>query len=132
MERLERDTLLAHYNSESLASGEDNDCAVRALAAVSGVSYSVVNKWLIDGGYRRPKGRTFNFPYFDFLEAQGIPARIAYAEAKTIRSFQKLRLKGKYLVRVKGHILAVIDGEAIDWADQSLRRITAIIKVYDK
>lgn len=124
-------TLWTQYKETSDSFSEANDCAVRALAAVTGKPYSEVNQWLIAGGYRQPRTGTSKNPYQKYLEHCGIASRVVRVPAKTIRSFQQRRYQGKFLVRVRGHILAVIDGQAIDWADMRLHRIKEVIQVAD-
>lgn len=126
------DKLRTKLSKEATKAGEDNDCAVRALAAVTGVSYNKVNKWLISNKFRKPRGGTSRQPYIKFLREHGFTnSRSIGVSDKTIRSFQQQAYKGKFLVLVRGHILAVIDGFAIDWADMRLHRIKGVIQVQE-
>lgn len=95
---------------------ERADCAVRAVTALTGRPRATVYDHFIRGG-RRP-GR---------CSEDGLPEKVIRqlgfllepweVKAKTIRTLEReLPSKGKFLIEVRGHMLAVVDGQTLDWS----------------
>jgi len=118
---------------------ENNDCAVKAVAAAAGVSYEAAHKALAKQGRRCGRGTS---PFMTFAALHGFgkttemhPGRsFAPRGRKTFTVSMLARMgsqfEGTWLARVKGHIFAVIDGEIIDWiGEDSRRQIHTMVKV---
>lgn len=118
--------------AEANKCGEKNDCAVRAVALAAGVKYKeALARFSLFG--RAPKSGT---PYsitrrvcnsFGLLLTE-LP--LNHFQARTIRTLGRvLPHKGTYLVRTNQHILTCKDGEVLDHAAGSCRRIKQILRV---
>lgn len=119
-EKIERD---------SLSLNEDKDCAVRAVTVVSNLPYTYVHKVFEQCGRKHRDGTYFETT-LKVLQKLNICIETAKTEAKTIRSLKhELPEKGRFLVRVRGHILAAVDGEIIDWTEGRLHRIKEFYQV---
>ena len=118
--------------------GEDNDCAVRAVAILLGSSYKRAHALLQKFGRRNKKGTNFHNITRPALESQGfkvvaISDRDPLNKAKTIRTVERLlkfRRRERFLIRTSGHILAARDGKVHDWTKGRCHRIVAIHKVF--
>jgi len=116
---------------DSLGLNEDKDCAVRAVAIVSGETYRSVHAAFARAG-RRPRKATSFFITCSALVRLGLKIENVRAQfkAKTIVTLgRELPKKGSFLIRVKQHILAAVDGEILDWTDGRRHRITEIWEV---
>lgn len=119
---------------------EHNDCAVVALMQVTGKSYKEVHSALAEAG-RKPRKGTYRHEEVKALKKLGFVMVRVYTEdilskypaphcnvLKNVTTHHPRRFPGafdadkKYLMRVKGHILAIVDGEVKDWSiNRSLR-----------
>jgi hypothetical protein len=91
---------------------EKNDCTVRAIAATAGMTYLQAHELLKHFG-RRDK-RKFKFVNWicSVRNINGhvpVPVTVSIG-AKTTGTFLKMKLSGRFIVRTKGHVFAVIDG----------------------
>lgn len=92
--------------------GDDNDCAVIALAMATGVSHRKALLALEKAGRRFGKG-TFRWETYTALHRLGfinadVTAR--YPKAKTpITLLRELPRRGTFLVHTRGHVFCVID-----------------------
>jgi hypothetical protein len=102
---------------ESKAMGEINDCAVIAVAVATNNSYKKVHSMLAKLG--REKGQPTPDSTSDYAMAKlgYAVANITHTiKAKTVKSACKELQNGTYLVTIKGHIFAVVNGSIKDWA----------------
>lgn len=120
---MDTEALKREITAISAGNNESNDCVVRALTAATGYDYDYINNWMISRKYRRPRRPTAYRAEDKFLAEHNISYTEIQLPAKTIKSFQRLGLSGKYLIKVRRHILTVIDGKAIDWADMRKHRL---------
>jgi len=113
------------------AFGEYKDCAVRAVTVVSGFPYEHVHKTFTRCG-RFPKcGTPLHVTRLALkslqLQTEDVTDQF---NARTVRTLEReLPKKGRFLVRVNGHLLAAKDGKIIDWTKGRLHRIIKIEKV---
>jgi hypothetical protein len=108
---------------------EKKDCSVRAITAVSNLPYEYVHEVFAKCGRIHGRGTSMRI-IENVLFKLNIWTEKIKTSAKTIRSLKKtLPKKGRFLVHVSGHMLAVVDGEVIDWTKERLHRITAIYEV---
>lgn len=133
-------------NTLSAANGETNDCAVKAVALVTGKLYDEAHRALAAKGRVARKG-TYRHQQFDVIREFGktltridpreiikqypSPHRDVLKSVTTHhpRRFNKVWPKGTYLLFSVGHVSAVIDGVLHDWAVNSARRVTEIYEV---
>lgn len=108
---------------ESDKFGETNDCAVRAVAAVTNTPYDLTWKAFMHLGRKSRKGTPFHIT-LRVLKSLGVLAELKPKPAKTVRTLKRvLPKKGRFLVRTAGHILPCVNGEVIDWTDGRLNRV---------
>lgn len=132
--------------SEGLRDAETNDCSVIALMKVTGVSYEVAHTALAAAGRKNRRGA---------FTAQTVKAAVAlgfkvtphqpsefisrypgvHSSLRTITShhphrFNKVWADGKnYLMTVRGHVFATINGTVEDWAKQRCKRVVSIYEI---
>ncbi len=114
---------------DSSSLNEHRDCAVRAVTAISNLPYSCVHKVFVECGRRRRGGTSFRITRH-VLQKLNIWIDRVEIEAKTVSSLKaKLPKKGRFLIRTRGHILAAVNGEILDWTAGRRHRIKEIYKV---
>ena len=103
---------------------EDNDCTVWAIATASGMPYSAAHRLLQQHG--RIDGN--RFPTGQFLALMGnrlcnyTVRSIAVPFVATLNQVAKTYPHGRYIVRTKRHVLALIDGVVHDTAPCGARK----------
>lgn len=103
---------LLRWNSGRPA-GEENDCSVRALSNVSALSYEEAHALIGERcGRKRGKGPEA-YAYRDLLDSMA--TRLPYDSlVRTLAAFIKAHPRGVFLVWIRGHALALIDGAIVD------------------
>lgn len=99
-----------------------NDCSVRAIALATNRSWNLTYKELSD--YARKEGITFS--EVEFINEYLSRRYPRYCEKErdkvvTVGDFSDLKLKGRWLCTMGGHITCVIDGVIYDTFDPSER-----------
>lgn len=98
---------------------EHNDCTVRAIKNATGVPYRDAHSWAEKRGRKNGKGVYFGTWMQDVATLKEIVYgyRISCVlnpkyrnEMQTLNQCMHLMRKGRYIVLVKGHTFAVIDG----------------------
>jgi hypothetical protein len=114
---------------------ETKDCAVKAVAAATDTPYVVVRKMMQREGRRPSKPTRFDIIYktIDMLGCKRNNVTNQYY-AKTIRTLEREMkdVKGSYMVYTRGHVLAIVDGEVLDWTKGRCHRIIKIEKIEEK
>lgn len=131
------------------AHNESNDCAVVAIAAVTGAPYATVLKMLTAAG-RKPRKGTFTFMTRAVIEQLGFVMEEVpmssfierYPKAHQVLRcvtthhpdrFRKIWADGcNYLFRTPRHILAVMNGRNVDWSRGKALRVRCVYRVYKK
>lgn len=91
---------------------EDNDCTVRAISIAASIPYSTVHAVIAAAGRREGH----SFPFVSWMCGQrklgsyGIRPCKEWIGAKTINQLVAKNLPGRYIVRIRGHVFAMIDG----------------------
>ena len=129
-----------------------NYCTVTALSATLGISFDKAYDYARDNWSReRGRGVATSIMLRSFPQAVGtdytkkvLSQEISRVKAEqdykqpdgsiktrdmTLSTFTKKFNKGRYYVLVKGHALAVIDGEIVDHTDKPKRRIRYAWKI---
>ena len=117
----------------ALELGETNDCGVRALALVCGIPYQTARLALRTHG-RKPCDGVYTFQLDKALTefCKPKPRRFVYqsnGRQYTPISIAKAYPKGRFLLYSSGHVMAMVDGKILDWADGRRLRIKAIQEV---
>lgn len=123
-------------------SGEKNDCVVRAIANCTGKHYDEVHNLVAKHGRKEGKGTYWNTTLAVMQELGfrcmvfgntncanffsrnlGVVKQKSLTLAKAVKQFDK----GKHVVFVPGHAIAMQDGELIDACYNSTRKQVAVI-----
>lgn len=108
---------------------ERADCAVRAVAAVTGRPYRTVHDRFIRGG-RKPGCRSANGLAEKVTIQLGFVLEPWEVTSRTIRTLEReLPSKGSFLISVRGHLLAVVDGETRDWSSGRCKHILEVWRI---
>lgn len=116
----------AKLQEDSKSIGEKNDCAVKAVSVVAGISYKQAHSLLEQEGRKFGKG-TSNNHTSTVLKKLGfnlIPFKSPY---KGLRSFKRNVWTNKAMliwVSSGRHIVGVNDGKICDWTDNRCHRIS--------
>jgi hypothetical protein len=115
----------------SKAHGEHNDCTVMALTAATGCSYDDCHAALQQAGRKNRRG--CQFPTIGKRAAKSLGflmEELDYRDysAKTMITAERDRrlATGKYVIRVRGHVAALVDGKVVDWSAGRRHRINNI------
>lgn len=106
--------MFIYYNNNPLGR-EVNDCSVRAIALATEQSWDDTYKKLSD--FAQKDGITFSeIEFIDDYLAQRYPRFCQNEKNKviTVKDFTDLKLPGRWLVTMSGHITAIIDGICYD------------------
>lgn len=128
-----------HFNYQFLREcgdemGEKRDCAVIALAVVTGRPYSEIHYELKKLG-RRSRCGTHRHLQTKVLDLYGLKAEdiSGFYEGSSVRSVApRLPSQGKFLVYSHKHVSAVRDGIVEDWAVDRKRYTQGIFRVVAK
>ena len=128
-------------SNETARMGETNDCSVKAVAVVTGLSYAEAHALCRQFGRRNRKGM-FPIQYHAAIKSLGFTIEKLIAgnangstshrlmKCKTIVTLgRNLPKRGVFLVRVRGHVLAARAGKIHDWTEGRRHRIEAIYRV---
>ena len=104
--------------------GEHNDCAVKAVAIACDVSYRVAQRALQLQGRQKGSG-TYRAQTYAAIQLLGFKFESVQINASTVASLPRDRAvsQGYYLVHVRAHVLAVVNGTVQDWTDGRRHRI---------
>ena len=105
-----------------------NDCTVRAISLATGKSWNETYKELSD--FARHQGITFSEVEFinEYL-AERYERFCPENEIVKLQDFLDLKLPGRWLITMSGHITCVIDGVCYDTFDPSNRYIWCIYEI---
>lgn len=122
---------MEYYQADRLRHDEYNDCAVKAIACVTGVSYDMAHEALKQLGRRNRRGAylkemlprlstefDFSFRLLSFMQKTTV-SRVADC----------LPTKGRFLVFVRGHVLPLVDGKVWDWTEGRRHVVRSIVEV---
>ena len=104
-------TSTQYSNPDPWQIGERLDCAVRAIAIAMDIPYAKVHALLQAHG-RKPKHRTAVFVVSNVVTEHCPTAERRYHRPfkLTVANFAKLNAKGSYVVFIRGHFFALVDG----------------------
>jgi hypothetical protein len=154
MPRIKRIGMTDEYNAlvgKTFEHGETNDCAIKAICLVTGADYRTVREMLAERGRRARKG-TYTADSLAVIRDLGFePWQLSYLEMREIvsrypgchknlrhitthhpRRFAQVWPKGRFLIQVRGHICAVIEGQLHDWSANKALRVISMWRVIRK
>lgn len=122
------------YLAAAADHNETNDCAVRAVAAVTGVDYSVAHATLAEHGRKSRRGTppAVIEAAMAVLLPKGkklVKVDASQLDVVTIQQLNKVLAETNHapmLVFVRKHVAGVIDGQCHDWATERLKRVKQI------
>lgn len=105
----------------SAAHNEHNDCTVKALSAATGIDYADCHKAMAKAGRKNRRGCHFHITGRDAAKALGFKMETvpdSKYSAKTMITAERDRAlkSGRYVLRVRGHVAALVDGKIVDWS----------------
>ena len=120
---------------------ENNDCAVRAIAFATGVSYSKAHDLFTAAGRKHGKGSSLEM--IDRVAANFMSARTNLGRyhttptgqrrlgwCPTLATFLKEHPTGKYVVIIRRHAVAIINGKCYDsFVNSGSKPVSAFYKV---
>jgi len=113
--------------NEAKSIGENNDCGVKALAVVTGLSYSECHAKLEHHGRKHGKG-TYLSSMFGALRELGFSWVKTSCDHRGMRSLSRnLPKDGNFLIHATRHFAGASGGKIHDWSEN---RCLRIIKVY--
>lgn len=134
-----------HERSKRL--NEENDCSVKAVAIVCGVTYDVAHEALEYAGRKHRKGAFINEILYaigkigkkSYLDLDFIDSRLEILcsrnyvvkklTTRQLTMFPDLIGEGTWLIYTNGHVLAVKDGQVHCWGGKSALHIKLAYKV---
>lgn len=116
-----------YYNANPLGRNV-NDCTVRAISLATERTWDETYQRLAD--YGRLAGITFSEVEFinDYL-ADRYDRYCPERGVETVKDFVNLKLPGRWLITIRGHITCVVDGVLYDTFDCSENYIWCIYRV---
>lgn len=125
---------------------ESKDCTVRALANAAGMPYKLAHKIMEKQGRQPNRGLYFE-PLHQAYIRMGFKLMGVYGrtngsryiagslnvEPKQGTTLGKILMElqsGRYIVKIRGHVLAVVDGKILDYGNNSAgSRVAAVYKL---
>jgi hypothetical protein len=107
---------------------DNNFCTVVALAVTCGQAFGKAYHTMKRLGRQDGKG---SWAVLDGVKTLGYTAeRVEGLYGKQVKSLNKLLPRtGMYMVFVRGHVLAVRNGEVVDWTEGRAHRIIRVYKI---
>jgi hypothetical protein len=126
---------IKNYNSSKIATSENNDCVVRALAAACDWDYDKSHRFVAKEFGRQPKKGTPKFITTInswVLEGRKLGRKkikpIDIKEIKTVGQLVKWYDKGTYLVVISRHAFTIKDGEVVAGNREDSQRMRCQLK----
>ena len=123
--------------SQAMSTGDKGFCVPLAYSAVTNLDFHEVNSKMLTLGVRKKGQGTYQRDWEPFgrnvlqLDMEDITTELR-AKAKTVRTAARVLRKGKFLIKVRGHLLAIVDGEVMDWTAGRQHRIQQAWRVTTK
>lgn len=119
--------------NESIRMREHNDCAVIAVSIAARVPYKRAHAALRDAG-RRDRAGTYWYQSEKALRALGCTLEVIEPRKRdggqyTMKTIGGAYKRGYYMIRVRGHVAAMVNGEVLDWSEGRRHRVNQIVRV---
>jgi len=112
--------------------GESGDCTVKAVAVACQVCYEEAHEYLRSLGRKWGRGHHWaanGIGYTERLDKLGIEGEEIEVKSKTVKTLARELTEGHYMVKVKGHVLAIVDGKVEDWTAGRQHRVLKVMKI---
>ena len=116
--------------------GERNDCTVKAIAAACETSYGKAHRTLAKLGRQRGRGASITQINLAVNALTGSDGRTGETRkgpdiGLTLNRFRKAHPTGSYIICSRGHAMAVVEGELIDWTAETAgrRKVTNVWRI---
>ena len=121
------------YSKTRLGSSEENDCAVRAVASGTGVSYSKAHELFQKFGRKNRKGSTV-FQIREAIRAikKSSDDVVEFAPHRTLKRVLTTTKKGSYVVLVRRHAFSIVDGVIYGNSSQDAVALRKVVKLIFK
>lgn len=118
--------------TESKALGERNDCTVKAIAIAGDLSYHQTHEMLSRKGRRRGHG-CVTVQWEAAMRDLGLEwtetsrPRKPNGQGYTMKTIARAFPRGRHIVRVRGHVAALVDGKVEDWTEGRQHRVVRVL-----
>lgn len=147
MGRITRRGMEVEFTGLTNSRGQERaDCAVLAVAAATGKAYHEAHAALKAAGRKdrcgthvatteqamRAAGKTLRHvsPQYFISRYPGVHKTLRSVTTHHMDRFPEVWRDGKtYLIRVRGHILCVVNGRCLDWSRNKALRVVSILEV---
>jgi hypothetical protein len=120
---------------ESRRKNEAKDCAVRAMAVLTEYDYDDVHYTFGLCGRITQRGTDWHVieKAAKLLRFEMVDVTNNFFDARTVRTLGRIMRyhRGRYLIRVRGHVLPIVNGTVYDWTKGRLHRILSIHKMVE-
>ena len=118
-------------DNESFKANERNDCAVKAIAIACNVPYKVAHRCLEKYAGRKHRRGTMTRFINGSIKKLGFDVTPHDVTAKTITTIARDTAvqDGFYVVYVRGHMAAIVNGQIEDWTEGKRHRVKSVYKV---
>ena len=142
---MDKTTTLAALDTMRSSANETNDCAPRAISIASGCTYEQALWLCAKYGKRKPRRGTKTADVMTAIMDNDMvvgarrfrwvqrPRDLRNRRFKTVGKFAAANPTGRFVLRVSGHAVAVVNGVVMDYFDygkQDRRRISWIAESY--
>jgi hypothetical protein len=117
---------------------DKNSCVPIAIASVYGLPFDHINDKMIAQGVRRKHKGSMNFEWSQFCRREfsqsftDVTEQVLDAGGLSCRSIESVCTSGKFLVCVRNHALALVDGKILDWSKGRTHIIKTVFAVGDE
>jgi len=114
--------------TERMKFGENNDCAVRALASATSKPYSEAHRALALEGRKNGQGVEWD-KILPAARALGFNVDQCHLKAKTVATAPRKYPQGRYILILKRHGVAMVNGVVLDETRARKFKVKHVIKL---
>ncbi len=106
-----------------------NFCTVVAVATVCNMSFGKARIKMEKAGRPHRYG-AYQWQYHEVIQRRGFKLEPVYGfEGHHVKTMGKKLGSGTYLINVRGHVLAIVDGVINDWSASRSHRVREVYRV---
>lgn len=118
------------FENDRRAKNETNDCTVRALATIKGLSYNEAHKIMAEKAGRVNRKGVIGFMTTEAYATQGLEEKDMYGEQPTFAAFMRNNPNFTGIIGVRGHVFTVRKGVVYGNWDDGERTRARVRKIY--